>query len=335
MQEALNLKWDYVKWTRPADIVASLGDGNATCVGILGLFPGLRWRGAFLAISAFIHPAAHINKLADKLQAYALGSKTRYLAVHWRFEESECRGQHVGLCFVRCEDGSVIDSGLHPDAQIWRKATETKCDKNTRFRGIQLNKEDIIDTIHERALNHSIKAIYLATDGWMRGTRSVALLKEVIESLRKRNLIIVGLWKVPELPNFSDGRYFDPVTTLGKHDLNGAQIGLLEQELCSRSVSFMGSGPSTFSLSVFRVRLARRRVLQMRAGADDSLVVDTLLRDAHPAGLHCRYLRHMNHARVNETVETYADEFPDGWLDLEACEGRIGRGGRCQVAKCI
>lgn len=80
MQEALNLKWDYVKWMRPVDIVASLGDQNAMCVGMLGLFPGLRWRGAFLAISAYIRPATHINKLADKLQAYALGVGTRYLA---------------------------------------------------------------------------------------------------------------------------------------------------------------------------------------------------------------------------------------------------------------
>jgi len=80
MQEALNLNWDYVKWTAPEDIVTSLGSRSARCVGMLGLFPGLRWRGAFLAISAFIRPAAHINKLADALQEYAFGEGTRYLA---------------------------------------------------------------------------------------------------------------------------------------------------------------------------------------------------------------------------------------------------------------
>lgn len=80
MQKALNLKWDYVKWTAPEDIFATLGSHSARCVGMLGLFPGLRWRGAFLAISAFIRPAARINKLADTLQQYALGNGTRYLA---------------------------------------------------------------------------------------------------------------------------------------------------------------------------------------------------------------------------------------------------------------
>jgi len=80
MQEALNLNWDYVRWTAPEDIATTLGSHSARCVGMLGLFPGLRWRGAFLAISAFIQPAARIHKVADALQEYALGNGTRYLA---------------------------------------------------------------------------------------------------------------------------------------------------------------------------------------------------------------------------------------------------------------
>jgi hypothetical protein len=71
------------------------------------------------------------------------------------------------------------------------------------------------------------------------------------------------------------------------------------------------------------------------AKAMDELVAETLLQDEHSAGLHCRYLRYMNRISVNETVETYAEEYPDGWLDYEACEGRLGRGGRCEVAKCF
>lgn len=131
-------------------------------------------------------------------------------------------------------------------------------------------------------------------------------------------------------------------------DLNGAQIALVEQELCSRAVSFMGSGQSTWSLAVFRVRLARRRMKEIVAAAErdrsvdlndaaavDNLISATLLSDEHPAGLHCRYLRYMKRAVVKETVESFVDEYPDGWLDLEACEGRIGKGGRCQVAKCF
>jgi hypothetical protein len=122
----------------------------------------------------------------------------------------------------------------------------------------------------------------------------------------------------------------------------------VEQELCSRAVSFLGSGPSTLSLAVFRARLARRLVKQIVEAAElkgevnvkdakamDELVAETLLQDEHSAGLHCRYLRYMNRISVNETVETDAEEYPDGWLDYEACEGRLGRGGRCEVAKCF
>ncbi|KAG0592638.1 hypothetical protein KC19_1G269400 [Ceratodon purpureus] len=345
--EGFNLKWDFVRWTAPEHIFRDLGSRDARCVGVVGLFPGLRWRGAFLAASAFVQFAPRINKLADTLQEIALGEGTRYLAVHWRFEETECNGHHVGLCFVRCDDGSVINSGLHPEALEWRKACAYK---DGHFPGVLLNKNDIIDVIQERASNHSVTNIYLATDGWMRGPDSIALVKESVESLRKRGLAVVGLWKIPGLPNFADGKYFDPVTSFGKgnQDINGAQIALVEQELCSRAVSFLGSGPSTLSLAVFRTRLARRRIKQIVEAAElegsayvkeskavDELIADTLLKDEHSAGLHCRYLRQMNRVRVNETKETYAEEYPDGWLDFEACEGRIGRGGRCEVAKCF
>jgi hypothetical protein len=68
---------------------------------------------------------------------------------------------------------------------------------------------------------------------------------------------------------------------------------------------------------------------------DDEAVIEELMKDDHAAGLQCRYDRYFNRIRANATVETYADEVPDGWLDLEACEGRIGHGGKCTVAKCI
>lgn len=102
----------------------------------------------------------------------------------------------------------------------------------------------------------------------------------------------------------------------------------------------MGNGQSTRSLSVFRVRLARRRVEQMFELAEhdgsvdlkdpeavDVLIAETLLKDQHPAGLHCRYLNRMKRYSVHQTAETDADEFIDGWLNLDAKEGRMGRGG--------
>lgn len=127
--------------------------------------------------------------------------------------------------------------------------------------------------------------------------------------------------------------------------INGQQIALVEQEICVRSVVFLGSGQSTWSLAVFRLRLAKRRSTEILAKfknadrmdlrAQDDLISEMILNDDHAAGLHCHYSLFMNRATVNETVETYADEFPDGWLDFDACEGRIGRGGHCQVAKCF
>lgn len=80
MQDSMNMNWDYVKWTNTEQITAALGHRNERCVGMMGLFPGLRWRGAFIAVSAFLQPAPRIVALADTLQEYALGKDTPYLA---------------------------------------------------------------------------------------------------------------------------------------------------------------------------------------------------------------------------------------------------------------
>lgn len=38
---------------------------------------------------------------------------------------------------------------------------------------------------------------------------------------------------------------------------------------------------------------------------------------------------------VNLIVEIFVDEFFDGWLDVEVCEGCVGCGGYCEVGDCI
>ncbi|CAN5950885.1 unnamed protein product [Sphagnum jensenii] len=299
--ETLHLSWDYVRWQTPADIAKRLGSfSNAHCVAVGGLFPGLRWR------------------------------------------------------------------GLHPDAKEWIEMSKDQC-KN-RALGVGLDKFDLFNAIFDRAQNYSLKTVYLATDGWIRGPHGAALVKETVEELRNRGLAVVGLWNIKQLPNFPDGTTFDPKSTLGTRTVNGHQIALVEQEICTRSNAFLGSSQSTWSLAVFRLRLARRRVKQileshldvtraessgilqqqgdkspgaaikkrdLQQEEDDEAVIEELMKDNHAAGLQCRYARYFNRIRANETVETYADEVPDGWLDLEACEGRIGHGGKCTVAKCI
>lgn len=80
VQESWNLDWSYVKWQTPADITATLGGHNDHCVGLAGLFPGLRWRGAFLAVSAFLQPANHILAVTNALQERAVGKNTPFLA---------------------------------------------------------------------------------------------------------------------------------------------------------------------------------------------------------------------------------------------------------------
>lgn len=67
----------------------------------------------------------------------------------------------------------------------------------------------------------------------------------------------------------------------------------------------------------------------------DNRVIETLLSDNHASGLQCQYQAFYRRARVNVTAETYEEEAPDGWLDFEACEGRIGKGGSCKIAACF
>jgi hypothetical protein len=43
---------------------------------------------------------------------------------------------------------------------------------------------------------------------------------QAVEELRNRGLSVVGLWGIENLPNFSDGSTFDPMSTLGTSPVN-------------------------------------------------------------------------------------------------------------------
>jgi hypothetical protein len=86
--------------------------------------------------------------------------------------------------------------------------------------------------------------------------------------LRDQGLIVVGLWRIEGLPNFPDGAYLPKVVNsdvaelFGLPDLdeevNSHYIAGVEQELCRGAEVFLGSGQSSWSLAVFRSRLAQR-----------------------------------------------------------------------------
>lgn len=345
-----NLSWAFVHWTSVNDINEAFRPfSSERCVALGGLFPGLRWRGAYLAATSYMRAAKPVSEAVTALQVKAIGKNRPFLAVHWRFHESNCARNELGLCFLRCSDGSVIDSGLHPFAREWTELRKHRCPRDRmHFRGVLLDKQDLIEAIRERAANNNLSAVYLATDGWMRGTIEQALVTEVVASLRHSGLAVVGLWNIKGLPNFSDGTYFQlsQLKAFLPEAVTGHSVSQIEQEMCSRAFSFLGSGESTWSLSVFRARLARRKHDQMErifmdTGGQksskrfDDNVIENLLRDGHAAGLQCQYQAFFRRARVNATTETYEEEAPDGWLDIEACEGRIDKGGRCKVAACF
>jgi hypothetical protein len=102
-----------------------------------------------------------------------------------------CSSLEIGLCFVRCADGAVIDSGLHPVAKEWLEAAEVQCNRDGHFRGVGINKMDVIEAIAENAANHSVKMVYLATDGWLRGPKAIGLVTEVFvaNNIKQKNNI--------------------------------------------------------------------------------------------------------------------------------------------------
>ncbi|KAH6556487.1 hypothetical protein KP509_1Z175600 [Ceratopteris richardii] len=314
------------------------------CVALGGLFPQLRWRGAYLAASKYMRPSPPTAEVADSLQAVAFGSNTNYLAVHWRFEESLCKATEVGekvggvgLCFLRCGDAAVIDSGFHAEAMGLPAVTKA----TLRSSVSDGDPHETDHTIHQTC-------------------RHVPDTTQVVQELRIRGLKVAGLWRLPDLPNMilkgTDAQYVDEVIkSMSKLELSGHILSKVEQEMCFRSKAFMGSGESTWSLVVFRERLAQRMVQKAFAymkglqatmnrstltGAvdvDDDLIVSKLMEDSHAAGLQCRYriLFGASHIRKSVPRERYEDEAPDTWLDMEACEGQLHKSGACILSDCF
>ncbi|KAG6547250.1 hypothetical protein Mapa_011186 [Marchantia paleacea] len=338
----------FSKWTSPVDIARSVGLRNdepeARCVGLGGAFPGLRWRGAMWAASAYMQHSKTILSVSDVFQAKALGNNS-YISVHWRFEESNCNGHPLGLCFTRCNDGAVIGGGLKSPRFMDLPTVMENLRAGSGFHGTGLTKEDVSAAIFDKAVEQHVQHIYLSTDGWLRGNVSTATVRWVVEDLRERGMTVAGLWEIPGLANFEDGSFVVPNVMpalfgldKGKTKVSNHMIALVEQEICSRSLVFLGSGQSSWSLAVFEARRSARRRLdleeQLRANHIGSgqgqlseqeisaAVVASLYSDKHTAGPACRG----SSAATPETVE---DEAPDGWLDYEACEKRIDLGGKC------
>ncbi len=49
-----------------------------------------------------------------------------------------------------------------------------------------LDKFDLFNAIFDRAQNYSLKTVYLATDGWIRGPHGAALVKEVPNNVQMK-----------------------------------------------------------------------------------------------------------------------------------------------------
>lgn len=81
----------------------------------------------------------------------------------------------MGSCFLRCGDGAIINTGLHPLAREWINSFSKAC----HFHAIEVTKEDVVGAIYDRACERNLSTVYLATDGWIRGQEGVRLIKEV------------------------------------------------------------------------------------------------------------------------------------------------------------
>ncbi|KAL3696172.1 hypothetical protein R1sor_010248 [Riccia sorocarpa] len=343
----VDFEQDFKNWSSPDDIRRAFGqlndDPEAKCVGLRGAFPGLRWRGAMWAAAAYTVHTESIVNASNAFQARILGTNP-YISVHWRFEESRCRGHRLGLCFRRCRDGAVVGGGLKSERYVELPLVTDHFDLGAGFHGAGLTREDIAAAIFDKAAEEGVQSVYLSTDGWLRDDESRATIAWVVEEIRKKGFNVSGLWNIQGLPNFSDGTYVEEkeiwrLFGLSQYrNVSNNMISLVEQEICIRSVVFLGSGQSTWSLSVFDGRRSRRRRMEFESSVRsnyttalgvpftdrelDDAVIEHLFQDKHSAGPACNGL-------VGGVPETYEDEAPDGWLDFEACEKRIDLGGKC------
>ncbi|CAM6126080.1 unnamed protein product [Calypogeia fissa] len=336
------------QWSGTWDVASTLGPRNdAKCVGLGGLFPGLRWRGVMYAASTYMQHSKRIMKAADLFQKRALGSNDpNFISVHWRFEESNCRGHPLGLCFSRCTDGAVIANGRA--SETWNSMTLEGRKQNSKngFNGVFVSQEDLSGAIYDQAVKHEMHNIYLSTDGWLRGAESAGILKWVVEDLRSKGLNVAGLWMVEGLPNFADGFFVHSAAMPELFGLDVREvvsnhmIALVEQELCLRSKVFVGSGQSSWSLAVADTRRGRRckeELTQAFTEMDhttppevmEQAVIDKILSIQYTAWPTCRGSYNIS---INGKSRTKAeDEAPDGWLDYDSCEERLLRGvGQCR-----
>eukprot|EP00850_Spirogloea_muscicola_P002721 SM000010S04359 [mRNA] locus=s10:1088262:1091985:- [translate_table: standard] len=329
--------------------------------------------------NAFLR-AVLMKGISRLLLKYADVNPNVSMKVHWRFNEAECTGDGQGLCFGRCEDGSnTNDPTSHPANVTWTDLADHEgCQPGTSGRshhaGVLVTVPDLVDAIVDAASGNNVTAVYIATDGWLPGRGRCDLVARVVLTLREQGFAVAGLWRCPSLPCFPDGSTPDllQIGTLFGIDRENFQPGnhlvsQLEQEVAKRAAAFLGSGQSSWSLAVWRTRMALRRAAEFGAswqsatatdsegseGGEDSrnealqrafddALVEELLKDQRVAGLQCKSgykgsgqpRQSMAPAAGEHPLGGGQEQGPDGWLDYVACEGRLALGGSCKVNYC-
>ena len=193
-----------------------------------------------LTITNTLDASPTIKSLAAwvRKEVMHLNSEDMHACVHWRLEETKCRGLGIGLH----EGRSADDGGRAPNLEspiCFPNVPDVNLDElaDSGSKRVIVRVKDFIATLRNFRERTAASSVLLATDC------NDPRLLELVE----RETGVVTITNALPLKNHAN------VEVLG----DGEVRSRVEQELCSRGHGFLGSTYSSWSETVSRIRHAR------------------------------------------------------------------------------
>lgn len=209
---------------------------NSQCVSILGTIPHLSRE--FLQWSRVLNVNQNIRNAVNKIKNTVFNGE-RYIAIHWRFEETKCAGLGLGIGFGRSSDKArkthknlhVRKSDVGADLCFFAGPLPAYLNK----KGIWLrvvSRAAVVKWIMSLAKERKVENIYLASD-----CHDAKLLQWIKDQTGAKS-------KIDIISSMSE---YIPIAD---NDI----VSRVEQQICTESFIFSGTSMSSWTSSVIEER---------------------------------------------------------------------------------
>jgi len=213
---------------------------NDTCVSVSGPLLNISAESELWTDKLVI--SKQLMGVKDRIRSHFF-SNSRYLAIHWRVEETRCAETGRGIGYGRSRKTSKAERGKKDSSSIIVRRSDHSAElcffairNRTKLWLRLVSKEAIVRWIHRIKFEHNLENVYLATD--MQDEILLRWVKSKTGAISRSDIYAI--------------------LKHGQTSLENDVVSVLEQEICTEAEIFAGTQMSSWTLRVNEKRARGR-----------------------------------------------------------------------------